>query len=479
MEIISQHISCVVLPGEFNAAIEAGYSEIYAMTSEGIIKHHKLRGQNRFVRLKVDKLPVNYKEEKIGQGINFLPNGKIPIQLFDQVVTFFKQVMEVKKSEVEAMIWVCWDQENGYHLIVPDQRVSKASASYDWASLPAGKTIVCDIHSHNTMGAFFSGTDNRDDQGNIGFSGVVGHLKSETPQTVWRFNYKDKKIECDFDDIFVVPARAEQAVPEDWISKIVTSGGYSGYAGTYTGGSWQGGNSPKGKADHLKPWQYKKGDGSTSEGEGNRAGPHLQDQRRLLPESPTDPYGNRTAGWPYTAEGGFDWENWQFDPSLVHPDDSFDLTRGRPDERLAAAERALASVNEDPSYDESHLGGQDAVRESVHPGLFPYDPRFDPDVDQATGEIRSAESDADSRLAYSGDERFEEIEPVHGKEVAEIFCLIDDTMSSLSGKDELVESLILDMFHMSTEEGQETLFQRLFQELPEKAQERIQMNGIH
>lgn len=152
MEIISQHISCIALPGEFNAAIEAGYSEIYVMTSEGIIKHHKLRGQNRFVRLKVDKLPTNYKEEKIGQGINFLPDGPIPIQLFDQVVSFFKKVMDVKKSELEAMIWICWDRENGYHLIVPDQRVSKASASYDWASLPAGKTIVCDIHSHNTMG---------------------------------------------------------------------------------------------------------------------------------------------------------------------------------------------------------------------------------------------------------------------------------------------------------------------------------------
>jgi hypothetical protein len=154
MEIISQHISCVALPGEFNAAVEAGFSEIYVMTSNGIIKHHKLRGQNRFVRLKVDKLPSNYKEEKIDQGINFLPAGRIPIQLFDQVVAFFRKVSEVKKTDLEAMVWICWDQENGYHLIVPDQRVSKASASYDWASLPAGKTIVVDIHSHNSMGKY-------------------------------------------------------------------------------------------------------------------------------------------------------------------------------------------------------------------------------------------------------------------------------------------------------------------------------------
>lgn len=151
MDIISQFISCVVTPNELQAAVDAGYTEIYVMTGDKdrpIVKHHKLRGQNRFVRLAVNSLPNNYKVTAISEEINFLPQGKIPVELFDQVVAFFKKVMEVKKSEVEAMIWVCWDAENGYHLVVPDQRVSKASASYDWSSLPTGKTIVCDIHSH-------------------------------------------------------------------------------------------------------------------------------------------------------------------------------------------------------------------------------------------------------------------------------------------------------------------------------------------
>jgi PRTRC genetic system protein A len=437
MEIISQHISCVVLPNELQAAVDAGYSEIYAMTSEGIIKHHKLRGRNRFVRLKVEKLPTNYKEGKISQEINFLPDGKIPIQLFDQVVAFFKQVMEVKKSELEAMIWVCWDHESGYHLIVPEQRVSKASASYDWNSLPAGKTIVCDIHSHNTMGAFFSTTDNNDDRGNIGFSGVIGRLKDETPQTVWRFNYKDKKIDCNFDDIFVLPTREEQAIPEDWISKIVTtSPGYS-----------TGGNNTKGKADHLKPWQYTRGG---SEDVGNRAGPHMQARDRgLLP----DGYGNyweehsAAAG----AGAGFPWESWAFNPDAVDADGIIDTSMLT----LDKAERALAVLRENPEYEESHL--------SAHPQLFPYNPDFDPDAN----------------TTFDCDERYEEVKEVHGKDVADIYCLIDDGMAVLNGKDELVETLMADMIHMMSEEGQEELFKRLYQELPDSAQERIQMNGIH
>jgi PRTRC genetic system protein A len=441
MEIISQHISCVVLPNELQTAIEAGYSEIYAMTSEGIVKHHKLRGRNRFVRLKVDKLPANYKEEKVSQEINFLPDGKIPIQLFDQVVAFFKQVMEVKKSELEAMIWVCWDQESGYHLIVPEQRVSKASASYDWASLPAGKTIVCDIHSHNTMGAFFSGTDNRDDQGNIGFSGVVGRLKDETPQTVWRFNYKDKKIECEFDDIFVLPVREEQAIPEDWISKIVTtSTGYS-----------TGGNNQKGKADHLKPWQYKRGENTS---EGNRAGPHmLAHDRGLLPDGYgnywEERFGSEAAN--LSGGGGFPWESWAFNPDDVDADGIIDPSKLT----LDKAERALAVLREDPGYEDSHL--------DYSPRVHPYNPDFDPDVN----------------TTFDCDERYEEVKEEHGKDVADIFCLIDDGMSVLNGKDDLVRNLMSDMIHMMSEEGQEELFRDLYQELPDKAQERIQMNGIH
>jgi PRTRC genetic system protein A len=459
MDIITQFISCVVTPNELPAAMEAGYNEIYVMTGSKespILKHHKLRGQNRYVRLAVDKLPDNYKTTRISQEINFLPDGKIPIELFDQVVAFFKQVMEVKKSEVEAMIWICWDAESGYHLIVPDQRVSKASASYDWSSLPTGKTIVCDIHSHNTMGAFFSGTDNRDDQNNIGFSGVVGHLKSTNPQTVWRFNYRDKKIECELDDVFELPARPEAAVPADWVAKINT---YTPPVTVY------GGNSTKGKAEHLKPWQYKKGDAGSGEKEGNRAGPHLQNQRGLLPGESWD---GRDIDW----QGDF-WGMAQ-NPALSHPDDAWNLTPNGEDERLAYAERALARAFEDPSYDESHLP-------PAYTGNAGYNPAFDPDVDQATGEIRNQTyQDGPGMSMYAGDDRYDEVHAQHGHDTAEAFCLIDDIMANLSGKDELVETIMADMLHMASDgPAMETLFKRLYQELPDEVQERIQMNGIH
>lgn len=154
MKVIAPYMSCVVnLPfgpddhDEFQQAVNEGYVEIYVVTPSGIIKHHKLRGENRFLRLKVDSIPgvalVTLREE-----INFLPAGKVPNALLKQIEAFFRKVMEVKKNELEAMIWVLWSPERGYYLHVPDQTISKASVRYDWESVPQGSSIVVDVHSH-------------------------------------------------------------------------------------------------------------------------------------------------------------------------------------------------------------------------------------------------------------------------------------------------------------------------------------------
>ena len=151
MQILAPHISCVCSSNEFAEAVALGYKEIYIITSKGTIKHHVLRGENRFVRLKVDTIP-GYEEVMISEALNFLPAGKIPYAIYEQVLGFFRKVMEVKSAELEAMIHVLYNRELGYHIGVPPQTISKASVNYDWSYVPSGTSIVVDIHSHNTMG---------------------------------------------------------------------------------------------------------------------------------------------------------------------------------------------------------------------------------------------------------------------------------------------------------------------------------------
>jgi hypothetical protein len=136
-------------PDEFQQAVDAGYVEIYMLTPFGVIKHHKLRdgkdGADRFIRVPVKEIP-GMKLLPLKNEITFLPAGRVPYRLFQEIVQFFKNVMSTHKQELEAMAMVLWSQERGYFIHVPKQNISKASVRYDWDSLPAGASVIVDIH---------------------------------------------------------------------------------------------------------------------------------------------------------------------------------------------------------------------------------------------------------------------------------------------------------------------------------------------
>ena len=155
MHIIAPHLSCVVyaplgentVGSDFDLAVSQGYSEIYVIGPSGIVKYHKLRGEGRYITVKVDKLPGNVAIHELSEDFSsFLPDGPVPYRLFQQIEAFFRQVMSAHNDALEAMIWVLYSPEHGYYLHVPEQRISKASVSYDWDSVPSGSSIVVDIH---------------------------------------------------------------------------------------------------------------------------------------------------------------------------------------------------------------------------------------------------------------------------------------------------------------------------------------------
>lgn len=223
MQELVPYISCLVNPHEFSEAISSTYSEIYVAAKDGYYKHMKLRG-GRHIRLKVDSLPKTSKiteEVEIEEELNFLPAGKVPYEYLEQIVHFFKEVMRLKKADYEAHAWILWSKEKGYYISVPKQTVSKAAVqfSYDQDALPSDSIVVVDIHSHNTMGAFYSGTDNNNDKNGIYYSGVVGKLDHANPQIVFRFNMHEVKLECKIADIFEIPKK-EVTIPQAWIDNV-------------------------------------------------------------------------------------------------------------------------------------------------------------------------------------------------------------------------------------------------------------------
>lgn len=247
MHILTPHISCVVNEQEFEEALKS-FQDIYVITGFGkILRHIKLKG-NRFIRIQVDSIPGLNKEDlspAVKEEINFLPAGKLPVHLLDEIVQFFRQVMTIKKAEQEAMAHVLWNEKDkdstdrGYRIAIPNQTVSKASVKYEHDHIERGDIIVLDIHSHNTMGAFFSGTDDNDDKKGIFFSGVVGNLDRREPEFKWRLNINETKRSAEIEDIFDVTPKNVN-VPEAWLDKVKTDWGTSPGKWSAPAGSWDG-----------------------------------------------------------------------------------------------------------------------------------------------------------------------------------------------------------------------------------------------
>lgn len=274
MHVIMPHISCVCNEQEFPEALKS-FQDIYVLTGVGIIlRHIKLKG-GRYVRIQVKEIPGVKAEELLPQNIkeeiNFLPNGKIPGHLLDEIVDFFKAVMVVKKAENEAMAHILWNEKDkdsddkGYRIAIPNQTVSKASVRYENDHIEKGDVIVLDIHSHNTMGAFFSGTDDGDDKKGLFFSGVVGNLNWREPEFKWRLNINDVKIEASIEDIFDI-VKKEVKVPSEWLEKVSTNDS-STFSGGYRSNYSQDNHGVYSMGKRVPPaWERNAGSGSSNSG---------------------------------------------------------------------------------------------------------------------------------------------------------------------------------------------------------------------
>lgn len=151
---------------------------------------------------------------------------KVPFALLSQTVAFFKAVE--KKSGAEALVQIWWNtQEKRHEIHCPDQTVSGGSVNHrstfdqEQARTPEGDAIwlhMMDIHSHNTMSAFWSGTDNGDEmkapEGRM--FGVIGKIKQSIPDWKWRIRTRDGFLDLQIDDLFAVDLQAKVPFTVTW-----------------------------------------------------------------------------------------------------------------------------------------------------------------------------------------------------------------------------------------------------------------------
>ena len=99
-----------------------------------------------------------------------LAHGPIPAQLFELGLRWFQDT-----PDTERFFAVRWDGD-AYRLVVPPQAGTATRLAY---LPPSG--VVAEFHSHGGSRAFFSATDDRDEQG-FRIYGVVGRLDALQPE---------------------------------------------------------------------------------------------------------------------------------------------------------------------------------------------------------------------------------------------------------------------------------------------------------
>ena len=238
---------------------------IFVMQGDGIWEVRRTRiGEfyNHRHECNIPGLEINLEE---GWALNV---PKVPKSLLDKSIAFFKKVEE--KYQSEAYLQFFYDtKEEVYHLHCPKQVVSGASVNFENdKTFSDPKYIqVLEVHSHSTMGAFFSGTDDNDEKEDR-FYGVIGKITQTFPEMKFRLMSGETEYELDVSDIFDM-GESEEDYPDEWINRIKKSkptgrkgygkgyGGYgkhSGYGGygkqqSLFGGNYEG---PFGRDDYPK-----------------------------------------------------------------------------------------------------------------------------------------------------------------------------------------------------------------------------------
>ena len=131
-----------------------------------------------------------------------LSHGPIPAQLFELGLRWFQE-----SPDTERFFAVRWDGQ-AYRLVVPEQAGTATSLAY---RPPAG--VVAEFHSHGSLSAFFSATDDRDEQG-FRIYGVAGRLDTPCPELSLRVGVYGHFAPLEWSQVFYGPDPGLRLVDE-------------------------------------------------------------------------------------------------------------------------------------------------------------------------------------------------------------------------------------------------------------------------
>jgi PRTRC genetic system protein A len=155
---------------------------------------------------------------------------KLPRWLLEQLLGFFTRVYRMWDGEAIALLYYSPDLEQ-FRIEVPPQTLQRYRTSSGWrteskvqygsVSRAEGFLKLGDAHSHPESPAFFSSTDERDDEED-GLRMVIGRLNRDAPEVCVSFVANGTRFTLDPADVFADHARAFRLAPppDEWMRRV-------------------------------------------------------------------------------------------------------------------------------------------------------------------------------------------------------------------------------------------------------------------
>ena len=184
-------------PGGLAGVQSIGYD--YVLGSEGVY----VQSQGAHLTARVAVAPCKVRGlAPVAEKVQ-LTHGPIPARLFELGLRWFQD-----DPDTERLFAVRWDGD-AYRLVVPPQAGTATRLAY---LPPAG--VVAEFHSHGSARAFFSATDDRDEQG-FRIYGVVGRLDAPRPELRLRVGVYGHFAPVDWSQVFGVSAPDVRLMDEE------------------------------------------------------------------------------------------------------------------------------------------------------------------------------------------------------------------------------------------------------------------------
>lgn len=138
-----------------------------------------------------------------GNELQYKPKiGKIPYEIVEETFKYFRQMLPN-----EALVRVLYDGNTNKFSLCKMDNASLNATSVMWddsESIASTQSVVLEMHSHNTMNAFFSEVDNHDEVLPMLY-GVMGALNTRFPQLYVRAGSSGRFKNLNYEEVFEFP----------------------------------------------------------------------------------------------------------------------------------------------------------------------------------------------------------------------------------------------------------------------------------